>query len=146
MTDDVRMVITQRQIVGIILKDRRWKDLLLQMRFQYLSSKSDCNLWRYNNSCQCQRRTFPSHHIVRCNKVNKFSTNGLFYSKISALERSTSVDTLQVFDIQNSTEIDEDTTIPDNSNGAQFHTIIMFVVTTLITPQPLVCSNPPDQR
>jgi hypothetical protein len=85
------------------------------------------------------------HHVCH-NRVNNFTTNGHFYSAIVRLERSTSIDTFQVFDIRNPMEIDEDTTISDDSNGAQFHTIIMLVVTTLITPQPLVCFNPPDQR
>jgi hypothetical protein len=64
------------------------------------------------------------------------------------LKRSNSLDTLhfQVFDVQNPTEIDEDSTIPDDSNGAQFRAIIMLVVTTLITPQQLVSYRPPGQR
>jgi hypothetical protein len=56
------------------------------------------------------------HHVCH-NKVNNFTTNGPFYSAVSELKRSTSLDTFQVFDIQNPSEIDEDITIPDDSSG-----------------------------
>jgi hypothetical protein len=44
------------------------------------------------------------------------------------------------------TAISEDTTIIVSLNGSKFHHVIMFVVTNLVTPQPLVCFTPPDRR
>jgi hypothetical protein len=84
--------------------------------------------------CEQWYNTIPPYHHVCYNKVNNFASDGPFYFATSELKRSTAVDTFQVFDIQNPTKIDENTTVPDDSNEAQFLAIIMLVVTTLITP------------
>jgi hypothetical protein len=108
--------------------------------------KSDWYWWRYNNSCDYHSNTISSHHPVCCNKCNKLAANRLFYSAISALQRYNQVDVIQVFDNQNITNIDEDTTILAIIMWIQFHHVTLFVVRIAITQQRLVQLTPPDRR
>jgi hypothetical protein len=58
---------------------------------------------------------------------------------MTGIGKSTSVDAFQVFDLQNPTKTDKDTTIVVSIKGEQFHHITLFVVTKLITLQQPVC-------
>jgi hypothetical protein len=62
------------------------------------------------------------------------------------LERSTSLDEFAIIYLQNPTEIDEDTTIAVTFNEEHFRHITLFVVTMLITLQPMVRFTPQLQR
>jgi hypothetical protein len=57
-----------------------------------------------------------------------------------------SLDTFQVFDLQNPTETDEDTTLIVSVKEELFHHFTMFVVTSLITSQQTVRFIPKFRR
>jgi hypothetical protein len=62
------------------------------------------------------------------------------------LEDSAFLDAIQLFEHQNPTCIDEDTTSIVSITGSKVHHIIMFFVTNIINLQPRRRFNPPDRR
>jgi hypothetical protein len=63
---------------------------------------------------------------VDCNKFNISTTIHPFQTIISALERYTDVDAIQVFKHHNTTDIGEDTAVIVNTNGEPFRHFILL--------------------
>jgi hypothetical protein len=77
-------------------------------------------------------------------QLNNSTADRHCYSAISSLERSTPVDAFGVFDHQNPTNIDEDTTILAIIIRTQFHLVPLFSVKIEMTQQPLIQFTPTD--
>jgi hypothetical protein len=83
---------------------------------------------------------------VCCKNCNNSTRRCRIQEERLVLTFCTSLDEIQTFEHQNPTGIGKDTTISVSINGTRFHHDIMFVVTSLITLQPLACSDLPDQQ
>jgi hypothetical protein len=83
---------------------------------------------------------------VCCKKGNNSTITCWVNPERQALEASTFVNWVQAFVLQYMTVIGQNSTIIVSINGSKFHHVILFVVAHLLTPQPLVCFTPPDQR
>jgi hypothetical protein len=84
----------------------------------------------------------PHCHHGSCNKLSNFTAICLLQPEIQALKTSKDGDAIKLPGCPMMEDIDGDTMILDDNNGRQFYTVILPV----ITPQPIVCFNPPDQR
>jgi hypothetical protein len=105
-----------------------------------------CNTTSINDDMTILATHFQGRILVCHEKCHNTTTTDPFQSLRSDLERSTSVDTLQIVDYQNPTCIDENATICVSSNVKQFQNVILFGVTNSITPQQIVRFKPKDQR